>query len=717
MGKVFVHDQTQTNVAIKGPNSKLTVNCPVGSTVYAMSGEITRAAVPNGLGKAVFVGLPQGTWDIIVQNGANVATETIEIVTDYEITMKFFEATVTITYPAGSTCRVTDGKSVYSAPDTSGTWTRTLPSADVWTASCTNGSQTTTCPIVVSYDGQKLSVKLAYFAAYIDAIFPEGAACICTNGNYTYEATSTSGSYKFTVPETGTWTVTATDGIQTVSNTVSITADGQTKSTTIKFFKATVNVTYPKGAICSCKKDSFIYSASDTTGSWTFNIPSIGVWTISATDGVQTVSQTVTVTSDGQSNNVTIKFFEATINITYPAGATCTCTDGISNYKAPNTSGVWTVKVPRLGTWIVKAVDGSNTTTQHANITADGQTVNIKCEFFISYINVTYPPESFKVVLLATDPYGNKVESASDTSGSGSCRFIIKQSGDYEVVGYRVEPYVGIEGTAGDYASEEATISASGETISITLSYNTLPEFTYTGTYKIVDDAGGTINASNGDWNIIFTTSGVFKATKLNGAKNGIDVFVVGGGGNGGSAIVETYGGSKFSAGGGGGGGGYRENVFNVKINEGTGYEVKIGSGGGSSSAFGVNASSGGNGGTGRDVGVNDGGGLGGSGGSSGGRGHVNAGLGGSNGEDGSYPFLGTTGLRYGPGGGGGYSYNGGADLQSNPLSGGKDGGGDSSSNATANSGGGGGGGSYKKSGHVSAGTGGSGIAMIRNKR
>lgn len=46
-------------------------------------------------------------------------------------------------------------------------------------------------------------------------------------------------------------------------------------------------------------------------------------------------------------------FFGATINITYPAGSTCTATDGITTLAAPDTAGVWACVVPNAGTWTV----------------------------------------------------------------------------------------------------------------------------------------------------------------------------------------------------------------------------------------------------------------------------------------------------------------------------------------------------------------------------
>lgn len=49
--------------------------------------------------------------------------------------------------------------------------------------------------------------------------------------------------------------------------------------------------------------------------------------------------------------------FTATINITYPAGSTCTATCGSTTLTAPNTSGTWACVVPNAGTW--KIVSGN----------------------------------------------------------------------------------------------------------------------------------------------------------------------------------------------------------------------------------------------------------------------------------------------------------------------------------------------------------------------
>jgi uncharacterized repeat protein (TIGR02543 family) len=260
---------------------------------------------------------------------------------------------------------------------------------------------------------------------------------------------------------------------------------------------------------------------------------------------------------------------------------------------------------------------------------------------------------------------------------------------------------------------------------------NVLPQFTYTGSYQIVNDSDSAITTSNGNWKIRFLTSGYLTFTNLGNASSGIDVFLVGGGGGG--AI-------KYGHIGGGGGGGYTITHRNIQIQTGREYYITIGSGGagaitanggggsgGTSSAFGYNAAGGkGNGGGGYGVGA----GKGGNGGSGGGSGNCDGGVD-SDGNLNCYYF------NAGSGGSGGY--NGGGDRPGSgqmnvPGPYGESGNtrefGESNGRLYAAGGGGGGYGTGSGGGAANTGGGGnglsstskgqdgfSGIVIIRNKR
>lgn len=69
--------------------------------------------------------------------------------------------------------------------------------------------------------------------------------------------------------------------------------------------------------------------------------------------------------------------FSATINITYPAGSTCTSTNGTTTLTAPNTSGTWACIVPYSGTWTISCTNGTKTVNSVVSITTNGQSVSV----------------------------------------------------------------------------------------------------------------------------------------------------------------------------------------------------------------------------------------------------------------------------------------------------------------------------------------------------
>ena len=235
---------------------------------------------------------------------------------------------------------------------------------------------------------------------------------------------------------------------------------------------------------------------------------------------------------------------------------------------------------------------------------------------------------------------------------------------------------------------------------SVSIPLSTIPEFTYTGDYEIVNDSDEPITVSEGNWKIRFLTSGTLTFTNLNGAENGIDVFLVGGGGNG-----ETIRGAR------GGGGGYTKTVKGVSIAIATPYTITIGASSGTTSAFGAsaNGASGANGGSGGGGGGSSSG-TPGNGGSNGGNGTAgNVSQGGTGQGRTTREFGKSTGKLY-SGGGGGSAAGAGAAGDSTAGAGAAYGG--AAKNGVANTGGGGGAAYGGTAGH-----GGSGIVIIRNAR
>lgn len=281
---------------------------------------------------------------------------------------------------------------------------------------------------------------------------------------------------------------------------------------------------------------------------------------------------------------------------------------------------------------------------------------------FKATINATYPSGS-----TCTATCGSIKYTASGTSGSAS--FNVKNAGTWTISC--------TNGT--DTASQNVSITISGQIASVTLVYNQIPSFTYSGSYKIVNDSGTAISSTkDNNWNIQFLTSGTLVLKALNGLSSGGQVFLVGGGGGGSKGVnAQDYNEDTFW-GSGGGGGGYTKTSTISSFPLNTNISVSVGAGGAAGS----------NGGTssivvssttysvdGGKATSNSSGGAGGSGGAAGSWGQVVSLNGGSNGANGgSYnnatynmyasggkgqgtttrPFGGSSGYIYSEGGGGG---------------------------------------------------------------
>ena len=87
----------------------------------------------------------------------------------------------------------------------------------------------------------------------------------------------------------------------------------------------------------------------------------------------------------GITNSSGIGKIYAVIGVTYPAGSTCTCTDSAKTLTAKDTAGRALFVIPSAGTWMVKAVKGSQSKSATVEITAEGQveTVTLTYELYI----------------------------------------------------------------------------------------------------------------------------------------------------------------------------------------------------------------------------------------------------------------------------------------------------------------------------------------------
>ena len=123
----------------------------------------------------------------------------------------------------------------------------------------------------------------APFKAFIKVTYPSGT-CTVSNGTKTYTHTG-GGTYTFTVNKKGTWTISATNGVDTKTATAEITSRGQTVTKSISY----TAYFYKSGNQCT-----------DVTGGW-----SLGTSANSVSFGSD--SMVLSVTSQAKAGTVATK--------------------------------------------------------------------------------------------------------------------------------------------------------------------------------------------------------------------------------------------------------------------------------------------------------------------------------------------------------------------------------------------------------------------------
>ena len=156
----------------------LTVNSSDAGTITVSNttlGKSYSKSVTSG-GSAVFEGLKTGTWTVKLTDGSKTSTKTIKITSDYSTSIAYFAATISITYPAKSTCVVknSSGTTVASNSNTGSstkTWTATVGATGTYTITATStsdSSKTKSTTVSITADGQSKSVTLSYELVLFD---------------------------------------------------------------------------------------------------------------------------------------------------------------------------------------------------------------------------------------------------------------------------------------------------------------------------------------------------------------------------------------------------------------------------------------------------------------------------------------------------------------------------------------------------------------------
>ena len=150
---------------------------------------------------------------------------------------------------------------------------------------------------------------------------------------------------------------------------------------------ATLVVSSPANVSVTVSKDDKSYTKnSGSLGSATFKGLSTGTWTVVISGNGQTATRTIEITADYA---ITIAFFSATINITYPANSNCVVANSGGQTVASDTNTgtsakTWTATVNAKGTYTITATatDGSGKTkSTTVSITAEGQVETVALSY------------------------------------------------------------------------------------------------------------------------------------------------------------------------------------------------------------------------------------------------------------------------------------------------------------------------------------------------
>lgn len=159
-----------------GSGATLVVSSPANVSVTVSKDDKSYTKNSGSLGSATFKGLATGTWTVVISGNGQTATKTIEITADYAITIAFFSASINITYPANSTCVVTNSGGQTVASDTNTgtsakTWTATVNAKGTYTitATATDGSgKSTSKTVSINAEGQAETVTLMFELVLFD---------------------------------------------------------------------------------------------------------------------------------------------------------------------------------------------------------------------------------------------------------------------------------------------------------------------------------------------------------------------------------------------------------------------------------------------------------------------------------------------------------------------------------------------------------------------
>ena len=164
------------------------------------------------------------------------------------------EISLIVSVTSGSVVTATKGATVVSGTSVNGTCTLVLPEAGTWSVKATRNGQTSNTVSVSVKDSY--AVALSFFSATITVTVDSGATVTLKKGGVTLQTKTSTGTAVFTVTETGTYTVEATKGGKTASDTVNVVSSATSYALTLSFLKDNFADNDWSDIIAACKSGS-----------------------------------------------------------------------------------------------------------------------------------------------------------------------------------------------------------------------------------------------------------------------------------------------------------------------------------------------------------------------------------------------------------------------------------------------------------------------------
>ena len=390
--------------------STVIVTAPAGSTVVLERGAKRYTQTVDSAGTPLtFQVLETGAWTVTSTLGDLQDSRTINVVQagdTYSVSLDYnpFKAYLQVTVigaPDGAMVKASMDGTEVSGAAVDGEVTLQVGKEGNWTITATYAdgiAQPAQVDVQDQGDDPTYQVSVRFCTLTVTA--PAGSSVEIKNGDTTLTGTADSGSVKFWLPHTGTWTTKATLDGQTANGSVACTAY-QDYTTELTYFSAAIKVTAVQGAHVTAVLDGYTVSGdAGSDGSVTLTVARPGSYTVKATySGADSNSKTVQVSQSGQQYTASVEFI--TLTVTAPEGSSIAVKNGATTLTA--TGGTVKFWLPRTGTW---------TATAELN----GQTANssVDCSAYQSYsVELAYIQR-----VLANNPWSTIMNVADADEGA-----------------------------------------------------------------------------------------------------------------------------------------------------------------------------------------------------------------------------------------------------------------------------------------------------------